>query len=72
MHSVFFDKENFRDTGSWEWLRPGDLKKATEGIIMAAQEQAIRTRMIRHHSRVQKSPKPSGHSSCLSKPSSNF
>ena len=48
MHSVFFNKTDFRDTRSWEWLRTGDLKKATEGTIMAAQEQAIRTRMIRH------------------------
>ena len=28
-------------------IRTGDLKKATEGTIMAAQEQAIRTCMIR-------------------------
>ena len=48
MHSVFFSKSDFRDTRSWGWLRTGDLKKATEGTIMAAQEQAIRTRMIRH------------------------
>ena len=48
MHSVFFNKTDFRDTRSWEWLRTGDLKKATEGTIMAAQEQAIRTRMVRH------------------------
>ena len=48
MHSVFFTKTDFRDTRSWEWLRTGDLKKATEGTIMAEQEEAIRTRMIRH------------------------
>ena len=48
MHSVFLHKTDFRDTRSWEWLRTGDLRKATEGTIMAAQEQAIRTRMIRH------------------------
>ena len=33
---------------SWEWLRTGDLQKATEGTIMAAKENAIRTRMIKH------------------------
>ena len=48
MHSVFFNKTDFRDTRSWEWSRTGDLKKTTEDTIMAAQEQAIRTRMIRH------------------------
>ena len=47
MHSIFFNKTDFRDTRSWGWLRTGDLKKATEGKIMAAQEKAIRTRMIR-------------------------
>ena len=30
-----------------ELVEKGDLKKATEGTIMAAQEQAIRTRSIR-------------------------
>ena len=29
-------------------MKKGDLKKAAEGNIMAAQEQAIRTRSIRH------------------------
>ena len=48
VHSVFFIKTDFRDTHSWEWLRTGDLKKATEGAIVAAQEQTIRTHMIRH------------------------
>ena len=27
----------------WRWLRKGCLKRATEALIMAAQEQAIRT-----------------------------
>ena len=49
LHSVFFVKTGFRDSRSWEWLKKGDLKKATEGTIMAAQEQATRTRSIRHH-----------------------
>lgn len=49
LHSVFFEKTEFKDLQSWEWLRNGDLKKATEGTIMAAQEQATRTRWIRHH-----------------------
>jgi len=57
LHSVFFEKTEFRDSQSWEWLRNGDLKKATEGTIMAAQEQAIRTRSIKHHiDKVETSP----------------
>ena len=48
LHSVFFVKTDFRDPRSWQWLRNGDLKKATEGTIMAAQEQATRTRSVRH------------------------
>ena len=48
LHSVFFVKMDFRDSRSWEWLKNGDLKKATEGTIMAAQEQATRTRSTRH------------------------
>lgn len=39
----------YRDEKTLSWLRKGDLKTATEGIIMAAQEQAIRTRSIKHH-----------------------
>ena len=27
----------------------GDLKKGTEALIMAAQEQAIRTNYVKHH-----------------------
>ena len=36
------DKEN-----TWCWLKIGDLKKETEGFIMAAQDQALRTNAIR-------------------------
>ena len=31
---------------SWQWLQRGELKKETEGMIMAAEEQALRTRYI--------------------------
>ena len=48
LHGVFFKNTEFRDEQMWNWLRKGDLRKATEGTIMAAQEQAIRTRSIRH------------------------
>ena len=33
---------------SWRWLRNGFLKKETEGLILAAQEQALRTNTIKH------------------------
>ena len=46
LHSVFFKNTEFRDEQTWNWLKKGDLKKATERTIMAAQEQAIRTRSI--------------------------
>jgi len=43
-YSVFYKATEFRDPKSWDWLKKGDLKKATEETLMAAQEQAIRTR----------------------------
>ena len=30
----------------WQWLQIGELKKETEGMIMAAQYKALRTRCI--------------------------
>ncbi|XP_053114405.1 uncharacterized protein LOC128328439 [Hemicordylus capensis] len=34
-------------TKTWQWLKNGNLKKETEGLILAAQEQALRTNAIR-------------------------
>ena len=34
--------------GSWQWLTRGELKKETEGMLMAAQDQALRTRYIQN------------------------
>ena len=48
LHSVFFVKTDFGDSRSWDWLKNGSLKKATEGTIMAAQEHGTRARPIRH------------------------
>ncbi|XP_063610625.1 uncharacterized protein LOC134784476 [Penaeus indicus] len=45
LHSVFFKATEFRGVKSWEWLRKGDLKKATEGTLMAGQEQAIKDKI---------------------------
>ena len=33
---------------SWKWLRNGFPKKETEGLILAAQEQALTTKSIKH------------------------
>ena len=33
---------------TWKWLKKGNLKKETEGMICAAQEQALRTNSIKH------------------------
>lgn len=43
MHSISFSKTEFNDTRSWDWLKCGDLERAAENTLMAAQEQAIRT-----------------------------
>ena len=32
---------------TWNWLKNGYLKKETEGFIMAAQDQAIKTSAIK-------------------------
>ena len=34
--------------GSWQWITRGELKKETEGMLMAAQDQALRTRYIQN------------------------
>eukprot|EP00795_Rhopilema_esculentum_P013890 gene13890-biopygen3805 len=51
LHSAFLrETEEVRDDdNSWLWVKKGYLKKETEGLIMAAQGQAIRTNWIRHN-----------------------
>ena len=48
LHGRFMtDIENIADGRTWQWLQGGYLAKSTEAFIIAAQEQAIRTRYIR-------------------------
>ena len=46
---MFLSKIEFRDAWSWTWLQKSDLKKATEGTLLALQEQAIRIRSVKFH-----------------------
>lgn len=51
MHGQFFRNadEIVDKKKSWLWLKNGDLKKEAEALLMAAQEQAIHTKYIKHH-----------------------
>ena len=37
-----------KEERTWDWLRKGRLKKETEGLITAAQDQALRRNSIKH------------------------
>ena len=39
--------EEIKDKDSWNWLKKETLKKDTEGMLMAAQDQALRTNYIK-------------------------
>ena len=40
--------EPIADPSSWSWMVEQDLKKETEGLLIAAQDQALRTNYIKH------------------------
>ena len=44
------------DPSSWEWLKQQDLKKEAKSLIIATQDQAVRTKYIKH--RVDKTTSP--------------
>ena len=47
MHGQFLKQtKDLSSNDTWQWLQRGELKKETEGMIMAAQDQALRTRYI--------------------------
>ena len=47
MHGQFLRQtRDLSSNDAWQWLQREELKKETEGMIMAAQDQALRTRYI--------------------------
>ena len=48
LHGQFFNQiEDVAGEEKWLWRRDGSVKRETESLIMAAQEQAIRTNPIK-------------------------
>ena len=46
LHRKFWRNTLVRDKKTWEWLKKGRLKKEMEGMIIAAQDQVLRTNSI--------------------------
>lgn len=48
LHGQFFRQtREIYDPDSWGWLWDGELKKETEGLIMAAQTRSLRTNVLK-------------------------
>ena len=48
LHGQFSQQtEEAENQDRWQWLRNGTLKRETESLMFAAQEQAIRTNVIK-------------------------
>ena len=42
------EAECHNESKTWKWLRKGGLKKGTESLLCAAQEQVIRTNSVNY------------------------
>ena len=51
IHSAFMrgTEEVRDDNNSWLWMKKGYLKKETEGLTIAAQDQSLRTKWVKHY-----------------------
>ena len=47
LHGQYLRQTEEVSSNEWEWLKDGSLKRETESLIFAAQEQAIRTNYIK-------------------------
>ena len=47
LHGQFKKETEVLSGISWNWTRTGELKKETEGLIFAAQDQALRTNAVK-------------------------
>ena len=47
LHGQFWRNTLIRDKKTWEWLKKGRLKKDMEGMIIAAQDEVLRTNNIK-------------------------
>ena len=47
LHGEFWRNTLVRDKKTWKWLIKGRLKKETEGLIIAAKDQVVRTNSIK-------------------------
>ena len=49
LHGQFLRKTSEdRDDSIWEWLKHGSIKKETEGLLMASQDQVLRTNAVKN------------------------
>ena len=48
LHGQYFRQtKELRSDECWAWLQNGDLKRETESLIVAAQNQSIRTNLVK-------------------------
>ena len=47
LHGQYLRQTKVRSEQNWVWLQNGDLKRETESLIVAAQNQSIRTNSVK-------------------------